>query len=320
MVGPGSHLGQTASRVQVLHHPASFLRMCDFWRRSEGRKSVVWGELGWKGTGRKASIAREQCWGKEVLSGQWKNINCLTHPLQSHFYWGRAFIILSPPHLKPLSSYGTRDGHPEDRWKWVERVTGVEITLDWQGGRRQEASPIPFSSVSPTSPSASASWLLWYQSPIPITTTYSEAHEPDLLALGRDFFEGRGCCSTSRKVPSRRKKKSRLTAERPRVSNTWPGQACLLQKPFSTSSPPPSIRRFQTQGTGAQWGRAKESTSVSIHFHLRLEGAEGSGNLEMFLSPRYSNPRGMIKQKLIKSSLSVTQVSITHTFIHPKNI
>ena len=130
---PGSDCPQSSSSQP----PCLFLGMCDFWCRSKGRKSVVWGELGWKGTRRKASRAREQCCGKEVLAGQWKNIKCLTYPLQSHLCWGRALITLSLPHPKPLSSYGTPDGNLEDRWKWVHRVTGLGLTLDWQGGRRQ---------------------------------------------------------------------------------------------------------------------------------------------------------------------------------------
>lgn len=149
-----------------------------------------------------------------------------------------------------------------------------------------------------------------YQLPPPTQRPMSLTHWP----WGEIFFEGRGCCSTSGKVPSRRKK-SRLTAERTRVSNTWPGQACLLQKPFSTSSPPPFIRRFQTQGTGAWWGRVKESTSVSIHFHLRLEGTRGPRQLGDVSLTKIFKPTRDGKTETDKV-IFISDLSKHHTYIH----
>ena len=102
---------------------------------------------------------------------------------------------------------------PEDRWKGVCRVTGAGTTFDWQSGRRQEATPAPFSSVSPTSPAV----FCFLVASIPITdTNYHDLLRAWLTGPGKRVFKGRGCCSPSGKVPSRRKRRSTLAAGRTR--------------------------------------------------------------------------------------------------------
>lgn len=81
------------------------------------------------------------------------------------------------------------------------------------GGKKPSPPPSHLSLLHP--PLSFVSWLLQYQSLIPITTTYSE---PDSLALGREHWRAEAAAAPQGRFPAEERGRAGLRLGKPRAS------------------------------------------------------------------------------------------------------
>lgn len=176
----------------------------------------------------------------------------------------------------------------------IDRVVGGE-----------KPCPSSFSSASPTSLTAFGLVV----ARIPVTSTHSEAHEPDSLAVGNDSLWAEAATAPQRRFSAKIRRGASSLQGEPGAPNYGPGQVHLLQKPSSTASPPSSKKGLHSGGMGAQWGRV---------FHSFLpEAGTCKQSLDHLGTPltRTFQPGRDDKTEV---NVRTTQIHITHAFIYPK--